>query len=427
MKKALSFLAIFFSLSALFSVAVSFDVTFPSEIKSVIENAINRNTEGRLDSHGLVFKAESYEENWDEFPGKLLVSFKLVPEINNNPILRTSFSTTVSKSENDIILHDNQDSSEKSEELVNGGNSEFELGLFVNSFEDVQGEGNLSEIISQEEAEPDFSEDTISEGSPTPDNVEGIFTEDKSKADEMITYYIRALVSNKKQLKKELEIEIERALYFDELTSNINPEFYIIDGTYVYHMDSDDGLVRGQMLKAVDQTGKKRGLFVLGSKVDEIAFLSPVYINNVLPGLSLKKASNFRYLLKGGVAFNPVSYYFGLDVSYTKYTYPFTPTIGFALERNGGDTNLYLSAGAEAFLSLNTLFPKVRFTLIENGRIGAGANFLVGINLNGVFQTDSTFSVFYEHSPVYSFFWRVGYSLMPGNKDGISFGIGGIF
>jgi hypothetical protein len=94
---------------------------------------------------------------------------------------------------------------------------------------------------------------------------------------------------------------------------------------------------------------------------------------------------------------------------------------------NFSSSNIYAFAGlgVESYLFLNTVFPNVDNTFIQEGRVGANAFILLGSD--GSFRVDSLYSVFYEHRVLANLMWRVGYSNLPGSLSGLSLSIGGSF
>ena len=258
------------------------------------------------------------------------------------------------------------------------------------------------------------------------DDTQSFEQEDLENQKKEKKYIIRVLSKGEQQLSKSIEQEIERALFYDTFINGKDINLYIYDGTYSLHME-EENYRKGTTFVAKDLDNKTRGVFELSSKVDSLALLSPLYINNMLPGLKIEKKSSFRWNINFAMDIVPSDYFASFEVGYTKLVYPITPKFGFAYVNNNSQSYYYVSLGIDGFLPFNTLFPNISFTLVEDARAGVSASFLFGLNMDGKFDMDGTFSIFYEHRPLPHFFWRLGYSLLPGFKDGFMIGFGGDF
>ncbi len=242
---------------------------------------------------------------------------------------------------------------------------------------------------------------------------------------------IEALSDNSKSLIAEIEKQIRAALYYD--SSLIAEDSLRLEYIYKenYSFQSDNRYREGSTFKLVDTLGKNRGLFEISGRYDDSYTLRPYYLKNALPGISLRRASDWRWAVSFSSDIFFRNFIGTIEIGNTSWIYPFVPKAAFAVYYKNGGTFFYGGIGLEASVSLVTLF-HTSFTLIEDGRIGATAYLLLGYGgtRRGYFSYGGLFSVYYAHSPIANLEWRLGYSMLPtdqGTINAIYLGLGGTF
>lgn len=233
------------------------------------------------------------------------------------------------------------------------------------------------------------------------------------------------VLSDEKSIKKDLTREIYNALFYEESLYSDSSETidYIYSGSFSFI--PEENYRRGQTFISYDERGKKTGVFELNRHYKDVESLQPVYIKNARPGNELRKASSFRYSLQGATNFYKGAFSFSAELMNTSWIYPFSPSVSVFYEQRAGRKGVYFGIGLSAFFDLNDIF-STGFTLIEEGRIGANATFLLGA-LDGEFAYNGAYSIFYEHRLLPKFYWRVGYAYYPMMKSSLVLGIGGSF
>ena len=229
------------------------------------------------------------------------------------------------------------------------------------------------------------------------------YSEDGSYASLMLSYGGKDILlefygNGRSELLSSLSEEVGNLLFYEESLYSDAPVRidYILPGSYSFIFR--DHFRLGSALSAVDTNGRVRGRFLVGGIYDGAVLLDPVYLDDPFPGM----AFDFR----APEAFGMVS------LCRTDLIYPFVPIISLAYRFDSGMSYGYGGVGLEAYLGLSGVFPSSRFTLVEEGRIGASASVLVGGGTG--FDWRSVFSIFYEHRASPAFFWRLGYVNLQG-------------
>lgn len=236
----------------------------------------------------------------------------------------------------------------------------------------------------------------------------------------MLTYSEKQVLlefsgDGRNELLESLEGEIHNLLFYesslysdsDLILDYALPSSYSVDETLEYR--------RGTRLRATDSLGNTRAIFEVDEVFPSATLLEPVFLDSPYPGMALAKENAWK--LSGSVAmgFNFPSPEITAIVSLgrTDLIYPFVPIVSVAYRYADGVSYAYGGLGLEAYVDFWRIFPRVRFTLIEEGRIGANASVLLGGSQNG-FDWGAVFSIFYEHRATPEFFWRAGYQNMMG-------------
>ena len=222
--------------------------------------------------------------------------------------------------------------------------------------------------------------------------------------------------------------EETRSLLFYEPSLSSDGEMkldYITGGSYSFL--TDRSFRRGTRFRAMDTEGRIRGIFELAEPFGEAKTLKPVYVNHPYPGMSLVPGGNWKFTASGamGFRFNEFTASGIVSIGRTDLIYPFVPLISAAYVYDSGVHYAYGGIGIEAYLDLATIFPRVGFTLVQEGRIGGNASILLGGSSSG-FDWSAVFSVFYEHNLSPSLHWRVGYQNLLGEHM-LAIGFGGSF
>ena len=228
------------------------------------------------------------------------------------------------------------------------------------------------------------------------------------------------------ELAAAIEDEILSLLFYEEelLAPGLRLD-YIHRGSYSFL--SDDYYRRGTRFRAVDADGNLRGIFEVSDSYPGAYVLSPVYLDDPFPGISLESEGEWTMFSSAamGFSFPAVDLTGSLSFGRTDLIYPFVPLASFLFRYENGAMYWYGGLGIEAFIDMHRIFPSVSFTLIEEGRIGADASILLGYGPAG-FDWKGRFSVFYEHRATSSFFWRIGYENLQGTHM-LMIGLGGDF
>ena len=239
-------------------------------------------------------------------------------------------------------------------------------------------------------------------------------------------YEIKAVGEDREELADAISDEIMNILFYED--SFMAPGLrldYVYRGSYSFL--TEDHYRRGTRLSAVDRNGRTRGLFEVAERYEGSVLLEPVYLSTPVPGLSLIESGEWTAAVSASMGFDFPDPAFELTASIGRsdLIYPFTPFISLTYMMNGGASYYYGGIGISAALDFWRIFPNVSFTLIEEGRIGADAALLLGAGPDG-FDWRGRYSVYYEHSPLPSFFWRVGYVNLQ-NEHMLMVGGGGRF
>lgn len=237
---------------------------------------------------------------------------------------------------------------------------------------------------------------------------------------------INAVGHDTAELSAAIEDEIYSLLYYEE--SLIAPGLrldYIHRGNFSFLSDSH--YRRGTRFNAVDTDGRTRGVFEISDSYPGVYVLSPVYLDEPFPGISLESEGEWTMFSSAamGFSFPAIDMTASLSFGRTDLIYPFVPLVSFLFRYDNGAMYWYGGIGIEAFIDIHRIFPSVEFTLIEEGRIGADAAILLGGGPDG-FDWKGRFSVFYEHRATSSFFWRIGYENIQGEHM-LMIGLGGDF
>ena len=237
---------------------------------------------------------------------------------------------------------------------------------------------------------------------------------------------INAVGHDREELAAAIEDEILSLLFYEEelLAPGLRLD-YIHRGSYSFL--SDDYYRRGTRFRAVDADGNLRGIFEVSDSYPGAYVLSPVYLDDPFPGISLESEGEWTMFSSAamGFSFPAVDLTGSLSFGRTDLIYPFVPLASFLFRYENGAMYWYGGLGIEAFIDMHRIFPSVSFTLIEEGRIGADASILLGYGPAG-FDWKGRFSVFYEHRATSSFFWRIGYENLQGTHM-LMIGLGGDF
>ena len=278
--------------------------------------------------------------------------------------------------------------------------------------ESTAGRGNLDISISS------YSEDD----SYFPDMIHGSFSIGFNGTDTEIN----AVGHDREELSDAVEAEIVSLLYYEEslLSSGLRLD-YIHKGSFSFL--SDEYYRRGTRLDAIDADGRLRGVFEISDSYPGVYVLSPIFLDNPFPGISLESEGEWTMFGSAamGFSFPSVDMTGSLSFGRTDLIYPFVPLVSFLFRYDDGAMYWYGGIGLEAFLDIHRIFPSVSFTLIEEGRIGSDAAILLGGGPSG-FDWKGRFSVFYEHRATPSFFWRIGYENIQGEHM-LMIGMGGDF
>ena len=225
-------------------------------------------------------------------------------------------------------------------------------------------------------------------------------------------------------LESAINQAIEDLLYYeDQLFRNGLAIDFIYKNSY--SISSAEELKLGSTLNAIDTNGKVRGVFEVSSKYDEYDVLIPTYSDRLLPGIALESAGAYRYAFSASSSFDFSSFALWAEIGSTEFIYPMIPKLLAGINFSSSNIYAFAGLGVESYLFLNTVFPNVDNTFIQEGRVGANAFILLGAD--GSFRVDSLYSVFYEHRVLANLMWRVGYSNLPGSLSGLSLSIGGSF
>lgn len=241
-----------------------------------------------------------------------------------------------------------------------------------------------------------------------------------------VSTVINAVGHDTDELSDAIEDEIHSLLFYEE--SLISPGLrldYIHRGSYSFL--SDGYFRKGTRFSAIDSDGRIRGVFEVSDSYPGAYVLSPVYLEDPFPGISLESEGEWTMFgsTAMGFAFPRIDLTGSLSFGRTDLIYPFVPLISFLFRYDNGGMYWYGGLGMEAFLDIHRIFPSVSFTLIEEGRIGADASILLGYGPSG-FDWKGRFSIFYEHRAASSFFWRIGYENLQGSHM-LMIGMGGDF
>ncbi len=237
---------------------------------------------------------------------------------------------------------------------------------------------------------------------------------------------INAIGHDTEELSDAIGEEITSLLYYEELLLAPGLRLdYIHRGSYSFL--SDEYFRRGTRLRAVDSDGDTRGVFEVSDRYSGAYVLSPVFLDNPFPGISLRREGAWTAFgsLAMGFSFPSVDVTASVALGRTDLMYPFVPLVSFFTRYVNGEIYCYGGIGMEAFLDIHRIFPSVHFTLLEEGRIGAEASLLLGGGPSGL-DWKGRFSVFYEHRATQSFFWRIGYENLQGTHM-MMIGLGGDF
>lgn len=245
------------------------------------------------------------------------------------------------------------------------------------------------------------------------------YSEDGSYASLMLSYGGKDILlefygNGRSELLSSLSEEVGNLLFYEESLYSDAPVRidYILPGSYSFI--SRDHFRLGSALSAVDTNGRVRGRFLVGGIYDGAVLLDPVYLDDPFPGMVLAGEGEWKLIATASTAFDfraPEA--FGMvSLGRTDLIYPFVPIISLAYRFDSGMSYGYGGVGLEAYLGLSGVFPSSRFTLVEEGRIGASASVLVGGGTG--FDWRSVFSIFYEHRASPAFFWRLGYVNLQG-------------
>lgn len=217
--------------------------------------------------------------------------------------------------------------------------------------------------------------------------------------------------------------EIEAILFYEPLLMEEGDLLdYIYKGSYSFIPENDYRL--GSYLILVDDDGRKRGSFEVSGQYSEALMLSPVWLDSPYPGMKLKKGSDWRYSLSFASSFTFRNMIASAELGYSSLLYPFIPKLSFVYSYENGNSLFYGGIGAEASIGLGKLF-NTGFTLIEEGRVGAGASLLLGGGSG--FAISAVLEAYYEHWILPELNWRLGYKMLPGKISGMMVSIGGTF
>lgn len=236
-------------------------------------------------------------------------------------------------------------------------------------------------------------------------------------------YPVTALHQDGTSYEASIYDAIENLLYYEPLLQQEGGISYIFKNNY--SVGHSDGNKKGTTVKAVDLSGNVRGVFELKDSYEGYDVLRPLYLDRVLPGLKTENISSSRYALTIASSLKFDNFSFWGEYGYTSLIYPMIVKGGMGASISKGSAYVFGAVGLEGYFYLNSALPSVGFTLIEEGRIGANAFLTTGVDKG--FRLDSLYSVFYEHRATPYLMWRIGYSVLPGAKAGISLSIGGSF
>ena len=237
---------------------------------------------------------------------------------------------------------------------------------------------------------------------------------------------INAIGDDRESLLESISGEIRNILFYEESLMAPSPRLdYIYGGSYSFL--ADEYYRRGTRLRAVDSDGRVRGLFETAERYDGAVMLEPLYLADPVPGLPLEKCGAWTAFLSAAMSpdFSSPSFEITAAAGRSDLIYPFMPLLFATYYMDGGDAYFYGGLGIGASFDLWRMFPTVSFTLVEEGRITADASVLLGTGPAG-FDWRGRFSISYEHSPLPSFFWRIGYVNLQG-RSMLSVGGGGRF
>ena len=278
--------------------------------------------------------------------------------------------------------------------------------------EGTEGRGNLDVRVSGYSENDDYF----------PDMIHSTFTIEYSGK----SVVVNAVGHDTGELSDAIEEEILSLFFYEEslLAPGLRLD-YIHRGSYSFL--SEEYYRRGTRFSAVDADGDLRGVFEVSDSYPGAYVLSPVYLDNPFPGISLESEGEWTMFGSAamGFSFPEIDLTGAVSFGRTDLIYPFVPLVSFLFRYDNGAMYWYGGLGLEAFIDIHRIFPSVRFTLIEEGRIGADASILLGYGPEG-FDWKGRFSVFYEHRAFPSFFWRIGYENLQGTHM-LMIGLGGDF
>ncbi len=240
------------------------------------------------------------------------------------------------------------------------------------------------------------------------------------------TLYINAVGRGREGIEEAIATEVMNILFYLDVLMEEPPRLdYIYNGTYSFL--SDNYYRRGTRLKAVDNSGRLRGLFEVAERYDGAMLLEPLYLSQIVPGLSLESAGewNANIVASMGFDFSSPTFEITASVSRSDLIYPFYPLLSFTYMLSNSESYYYGGLGIGASLDFWRMFPHISFTLIEEGRIGADVSVLLGMGPEG-FAWNGRYSIYYEHSPLPFFYWRLGYTYLQGHHM-VTLGGGGRF
>ena len=231
------------------------------------------------------------------------------------------------------------------------------------------------------------------------------------------------MAGENKDISQEVYASIENLLFYDSsLYQEGDVLDYIYKNSYSYSPSKENRA--GTTISAVDTNGHVRGVFEVKGSYEGYDVLRPLYLDRALPGIALEDSGAWRYAISAAASFDFSDFAIWAEAGNTSWIYPFIPT--FAAGYSTSEGKAFAGIGIEGYLFLNTVFPELKTTFIEEGRIGGSAFLTLGASSSGV-SLGSMYSIYYEHRFLPYFLWRAGYTLLPSGRSGISLSIGGAF